>query len=232
MLQAKKIDVRYNDKLKFKGAKLRVVKEEVFYLLKLNENEKTTTLNVFLGTEKLSDGEDIVNNISVKTENSNKTTLGYTLETVQLYKNLSAVGNLDFYCQLEGKIYTEERLVKFLREVKLKERLHRKEVKTYSKEMRQKVIKAIALAKNASYILIDKSTSESNVITSTKYNNAVSNTPQKVNDLMINHDIFKTINTCKKMGAMKGGISVYLQGEKSKEVEKIEEINQSMSILC
>ncbi len=227
MLQAKKINVRYNDQLSYRGIKLKMFKEELFYILKKNNKNSASTITIFL---KSICGEQQVNNFSVKTNNSVENSCTYLPKVVQLYKNLSGFENLDFYCQLEGKSYTEKELNTFLKEVCLDEKWHHRKLKEYSKEMRLKIIKAIALAKDASYVLIntEQVLLETNAITNDKETSSLSK--EKIKVLKIVPDIFKAINVCEKLGTAKDGFLIHIEEKKETraEVEILKEISFSV----
>ncbi len=210
MLQAEKNSVRYHKKLAPKYLNTK----ETFCVLRQNGIEKTTTVNVFLGVTKPAEGDTLINSISVKTNQKVRSSLAYIPETVQLYTNLSGLENLDLFCQSVGKFYTEYELFKFLLDASLKGEACHKKLKTYSKVMRQKVVMAIALARNASYILMSEPNSDLDSKAEIDFSNACQKLlGEGIQVLKVANDIFKTVDTCTKIGAMKEGTLIHISDE-------------------
>ena len=92
------------------------------------------------------------------TDNSDKARkkIGYIPENVSLYPYLTGVENLDYFCKLNNKNHSPEKLEEFLDKCGLDSEFHNMRTEAYSKGMRQKVGIAIALAKEASVYLLDE----------------------------------------------------------------------------
>ena len=101
MLQAKKLSMRYNEKIALKDLSFSVAPGEIFCLLGQNGAGKTTTINIFLGLLEPSSGEALIDEIPVdKNNNSTRNSIAYIPEIVQLYGNLTGLENLDFLSRL------------------------------------------------------------------------------------------------------------------------------------
>jgi len=201
--------MRYEDKLALKDLSFTVAPGEIFCLLGQNGAGKTTTINIFLGLIESTSGEALIDNISVK-DKSARSSIAYIPEVVQLYANLSGLENLEFFTRLAGFIYTKEELENFLKRANLQEDAHQKKLSTYSKGMRQKVGIAIALSKNATYILMDEPTSGLDPKASVEFSEICKELSAKgVGILMATHDIFNAVNIGSKIGIMREGTLVH-----------------------
>lgn len=210
MLQAKMLCKRYDDKSALKDLSLTVNPGEIFCLLGQNGAGKTTTINIFLGLIAPTSGEAFINNVSVLDNKSVRSLIAYIPETVQLYSNLSGLENLDFFSRLAGFKYQKEELIQFLKQADLQEESYTKKLSTYSKGMRQKVGIAVALSKNASYILMDEPTSGLDPKASVEFAKTCKKLAAKgVGILMATHDIFNAVNIGSKIGIMKEGTIVH-----------------------
>ena len=112
-----------------------------------------------------------------------------------MYSNLSGLENLDFFSRLAGFVYTQNELISFLQRVNLQQEAYKKRLSSYSKGMRQKVGIAIALAKNANYILMDEPTSGLDPKASVEFAEICKTlSANGVAILMATHDIFNAVN--------------------------------------
>ncbi|MCH2033386.1 MAG: ABC transporter ATP-binding protein [Tenacibaculum sp.] len=224
MLRAKKLSMRYNDKLALKDLNFSVAPGEIFCLLGQNGAGKTTTINIFLGLIEPTSGEALIDNNSV-TSNSSRSSIAYIPEIVQLYSNLSGVENLDFFSRLAGFNYSEKELFQYLEKANLQEEAFKKKLSTYSKGMRQKVGIAIALAKNASYILMDEPTSGLDPKASLEFAKTCKElSANGVGILMATHDIFNAVNICARIGIMKEGTLVHIAETDNISAQQLQEL--------
>lgn len=210
MLEAKKLMMRYNDKIALKDLSFSIAPGEIFCLLGQNGAGKTTTINIFLGLLKPSSGEALINNITIKNNKAIKSSIAYIPEIVTLYSNLSGLENLDFFSRLAGFTYCQQELETYLSKANLQPDAFKKKLNTYSKGMRQKVGIAIALAKNASYILMDEPTSGLDPKASVEFAKLCKELSKEgVGILMTTHDIFNAVNIGSKIGIMREGTLVH-----------------------
>ncbi|SNR14962.1 ABC transporter ATP-binding protein [Tenacibaculum jejuense] len=226
MLQAKKLSMRYNEKIALKDLSFSVAPGEIFCLLGQNGAGKTTTINIFLGLLEPSSGEALIDEIPVnKNNNSTKNAIAYIPEIVQLYGNLTGLENLDFFSRLAGFSYSEEELKQYLTKANLEPEAFKKKLKKYSKGMRQKVGIAIALAKNASYILMDEPTSGLDPKASVEFANTCKElSANGVGILMATHDIFNAVNICARIGIMKEGTLVHIEETENISAQQLQEL--------
>ncbi len=225
MLQAKKLNMRYNDVLALKDLSFTVAPGEIFCLLGQNGAGKTTTINIFLGLLDPSSGEALIDDSSVTNNKSTRNSIAYIPEIVQLYTNMTGLENLDFFSQLAGFEYTQEELESFLKQANLQEEAFGKKLKKYSKGMRQKVGISIALAKKASYILMDEPTSGLDPKASVEFANTCKKlSSEGVGILMATHDIFNAVNICARIGIMKEGSLVHVAETDKISAQELQEL--------
>jgi len=207
MIKAVNLQKDYGTKRALKGLNLTINAGEIFCLLGANGAGKTTTINLFLGFIKASSGDAFINNISV-IENplETKKHLAYIPENLTLYPNLTAIENMEYFSGLAGKTYDRKALELFLTQSTLEKEAFTKQVKHYSKGMRQKVGIGIALAKKARALFLDEPTSGLDPKSSNEFSTILKNLS---NDgtaiLMASHDIFRVKEVGTHVGIMRDG---------------------------
>jgi ABC-2 type transport system ATP-binding protein len=184
---------------------LEVKQGEVFCLLGQNGAGKTTTIHLFLGFAAATSGTALVNGEAVIPGSTSKH-IAYIPEVVMLYGQLSALENLDYFSKLAGFRYEKEQLSGFLSQCGLQEDAHRRKLEGFSKGMRQKVGIAIALAKNASAILMDEPTSGLDPKATDEFTALVQQLGRQGKSvLMATHDIFNAVSLGTHIGIMRQG---------------------------
>lgn len=207
MLTAENLTKKYGDNIALNKLNLTIKEGEIFALLGQNGAGKTTTINLFLGFIEPTDGELLINNISV-TENTQETKkhIAYIPETVMLYPNLSSLENLKFFSSLAGFKYSAGELTYFLTKAGLQTTAHNKDLGGYSKGMRQKVGIAIAIAKKAKVLLLDEPTSGLDPKASNEFSQILKElSADGTAILMATHDIFRAREVASHIGIMKQG---------------------------
>ncbi len=207
MLQAISLSKNYQSYQALNQLNLTVNPSEVFCLLGQNGAGKTTTINLFLGFIEPSAGKILIDNQEISSHNDERRKhLAYIPEVVMLYGNLSAIENLDYFSKLAGFKYDNQSLINFLNQCGLQETAHNKHLSGFSKGMRQKVGIAIALAKNASIILMDEPTSGLDPKATAEFTQLVKQLAVEGKSiLMATHDIFNAVNVGSHIGIMKQG---------------------------
>lgn len=211
MLEAKNLTKKYGKHEALSQLNLSVGKGEIFCLLGQNGAGKTTTINLFLGLLEPSEGEAILNGVTVKTNgNATNKMMAYIPEVVQLYGNLSGLENLNFFSRLAGFKYSDAELSNYLLKAGLQETAHNDNLSSYSKGMRQKVGIAIALSKNADYIFMDEPISGLDPKATLEFTKICKELSQEGKTIfMATHDIFNAVNVSTQIGIMKEGKLVY-----------------------
>jgi ABC-2 type transport system ATP-binding protein len=209
VLQAIELGKQYNGIAALSNLNLSVQKGEIFCLLGQNGAGKSTTINLFLGFTEPTTGAVLVNGEEVK-RNSTRHSLAYIPEVVQLYGNLTGLENLDFFSRIAGFKKKKDELKGLLLKAGLQEEAHGRMLGTYSKGMRQKVGIAIALAKNASAILMDEPTSGLDPRATAGFTDICKSLAAEGKTIfMATHDIFNAVNVGARIGIMRKGALVH-----------------------
>ncbi len=207
MLIAENLSKTYGDYKALNNLNLKLNEGEIFALLGQNGAGKSTTINIFLGFVKPTEGVAKINGISVVDRpEETKKFIAYIPETVLLYPNLTGVENLKFFSSLAGFDYDNETLTNFLSKAGLQADAHHNRLGGYSKGMRQKVGIAIAIAKKAKVLLLDEPTSGLDPKASNEFSEILKELASEGTTIfMATHDIFRAKEVADRIGIMKRG---------------------------
>lgn len=207
MLIAENLSKTYGDYKALNNLNLKLNEGEIFALLGQNGAGKSTTINIFLGFVKPTEGAAKINGISVVDHpEETKKYIAYIPETVLLYPNLTGVENLKFFSSLAGFDYDNEVLTNFLSKAGLQSDAHHNRLGGYSKGMRQKVGIAIAIAKKAKVLLLDEPTSGLDPKASNEFSEILKELASEGTTIfMATHDIFRAKEVADRIGIMKRG---------------------------
>ena len=207
MLIAENLSKTYGDYKALNNLNLKLNEGEIFALLGQNGAGKSTTINIFLGFVKPTEGAAKINGISVVDHpEETKKYIAYIPETVLLYPNLTGVENLKFFSSLAGFDYDNEALTNFLSKAGLQADAHHNRLGGYSKGMRQKVGIAIAIAKTAKVLLLDEPTSGLDPKASNEFSEILKELASEGTTIfMATHDIFRAKEVADRIGIMKRG---------------------------
>ena len=207
MLIAENLSKTYGDYKALNNLNLKLNEGEIFALLGQNGAGKSTTINIFLGFVKPTEGVAKINGISVIDHpEETKKFIAYIPETVLLYPNLTGVENLKFFSSLAGFDYDNEALTSFLSKAGLQSDAHHNRLGGYSKGMRQKVGIAIAIAKKAKVLLLDEPTSGLDPKASNEFSEILKElASERTTIFMATHDIFRAKEVADRIGIMKRG---------------------------
>ena len=207
MLIAENLSKTYGDYKALNNLNLKLNKGEIFALLGQNGAGKSTTINIFLGFVKPTEGLAKINGISVIDHpEETKKYIAYIPETVLLYPNLTGVENLKFFSSLAGFDYDNEALTNFLSKAGLQSDAHHNRLGGYSKGMCQKVGIAIAIAKKAKVLLLDEPTSGLDPKASNEFSEILKELASEGTTIfMATHDIFRAKEVADRIGIMKRG---------------------------
>ncbi|MCF0052623.1 ABC transporter ATP-binding protein [Dyadobacter sp. LJ53] len=207
MLEAINLTKRYGIQTALNNLNLSIQPGEIFALLGQNGAGKTTTINLFLGFLAPTEGNALINGISVA-ENPQeiKKYLAYIPETVMLYPNLTGIENLEYFSSLAGFDYSKKELGELLATAGLQSKAFDQRLAGYSKGMRQKVGIAIAVAKKAKVLLLDEPTSGLDPKASNEFSRIIKTLAANGTAiLMATHDIFRAKEVASRIGIMKEG---------------------------
>ncbi len=146
-------------KVAVKDLNLSVRAGEVFGFLGPNGAGKTTTMNVLLGFVNATSGEARLFGVNVR-EPIARQRIGYLPELTYYYKFLTAEELLRLYARIFGiaRLEAGQRIDALLKLVEL-EPARKRQIKTYSKGMQQRVGLAQALINNPDLLILDEPTS-------------------------------------------------------------------------
>ena len=208
LLQAVDLTKRYPGHTAVDQLNLAVEPGEIYCLLGPNGAGKTTTINLFLGFVEPTSGSVRIRGLDVRHDSvETKRYIAYIPEQVMLYRNLTAVENLEYFSALAGHAhYTRDELLGFLVDAGLPAEAATRRVGTYSKGMRQKVGIAIAVAKRAEALLLDEPTSGLDPKASNEFSELLLRlSANGVAILMATHDLFRAKETGSRVGIMRHG---------------------------
>ncbi|WP_103863603.1 ABC transporter ATP-binding protein [Aquimarina sp. I32.4] len=207
MLEAIDLTKRYGDFTALQSLNLTINEGEIFCLLGANGAGKSTTINLFLNFIGATSGSAKINDLDVtKHARETKQLLSYIPENLMLYKNLTGLENLQFFCGLGGKHQSKGELEELLEQSGLQTDFINRRVDNYSKGMRQKVGIALARARGSKVLLLDEPTSGLDPKASNEFSELLLSMKEKgVATLMATHDLFRAKDTGTHIGIMKEG---------------------------
>jgi ABC-2 type transport system ATP-binding protein len=210
-LAARALTKRYGEVVALNALDLTIAAGEVYCLLGANGAGKSTTINLFLNFVAPTAGEARVCGIDVTRDPLRaKRHLAYIPETVMLYKQLTALENLDYFAGLAAAApLPSEQLIAHLRDVGLRDEQIHQRVGGFSKGMRQKVGIAIAVAREADVLLLDEPTSGLDPKASNEFSELIGKLRERgAAVLMATHDLFRAKESGTRVGIMKRGMLV------------------------
>ena len=146
-----------NGKEIIKGLSFAVQKGEIFGFLGPNGAGKTTTIRMIVGLMRITDGDIIVCDKSIKDSFREAISqIGAIVENPEMYKFLTGFQNLQQYARMQNGV-SKEKIREVVELVGLSERIHDK-VKTYSLGMRQRLGLAQCLLHDPKLLILDEPT--------------------------------------------------------------------------
>lgn len=207
ILAANNLVVHYKQHRAVDELNLSVAPGCVYALLGGNGAGKSTTISTFLGFNRPSSGEVLINGVSPQQNPAQvRSKIAYLPENVALYDMLSGLENLHFFCTLAGIYLPSAEAQQLLAASGLQGDAHTKRVALYSKGMRQKVGLAIASAKQASAMLLDEPTSGLDPSAANDFAQRIRAAADSgMAILMATHDLFNAKQVADRIGIMKQG---------------------------
>lgn len=129
---------------------------QVYCILGPNGAGKTTTLKIILGLLRPSKGCVRICSEDISSQMARAST-AYVPEQVALYGDLTGRENLEYFLRLSGQAKQSDAIYRALLDsVRVPSHAYRKQLKHFSKGVRQKVALAIAIGKNSRVLLLDE----------------------------------------------------------------------------
>lgn len=207
MIETKNLTKTFDQSTVLEGLEFKVEKGEIFCFLGANGAGKTTTINLLLGFLKPTNGEALINGLSVKDNiEATRAAVAYIPEQVSLYPEFTGMENLEFFVKLAGKTNDPDYLASCLEDAGLASEFHHSYSSTYSKGMRQKVGIAIAIAKKAKVLLLDEPLSGLDPKAANEFCQLLKKLKKDgVAILMATHDLFRAKEIGDRLGIMRDG---------------------------
>ncbi len=161
IIEATELTKRYKHHLAVDRLSFGIQEGEIFGFLGPNGAGKTTTLLMLLGLSRPSAGSARVCGLDpVREAKEVKRQVGYLPENVGFYEDLNAIESLEYIAELNGMgpSQSREKILEVLRVVGLSEEVHKQDVGTYSRGMRQRLGIAEVLIKEPKVMFLDEPT--------------------------------------------------------------------------
>jgi ABC-2 type transport system ATP-binding protein len=193
-------------KVALKGLNLRVRKGEVFGFLGPNGAGKTTTMNVLLGFVNPTSGAAYIFGQDTRHPIARQR-IGYLPEATYYYKFLTAEELLRFYAKIFRipKAEVERRIDEVLKLVEL-EHGRKRQIRTYSKGMQQRVGIAQALINNPDFVILDEPTSGLDPLGRMKVREIIQRLKQEGKTVFFSsHELGEVETVCDRVAILKLG---------------------------
>ena len=207
VLQARGVVAGYGAHTTLEGLDLAVHAGEIYALLGSNGAGKSTTLNLFLGFLRPTQGSVRVLGVDPASDPvAARRQLAYIPENVALYEHLSARENLAYLLHLAGQRADHEAIDAALAAAGLAAAAHAGRVGGFSKGMRQKVALALALARRVPALLLDEPTSGLDPQASADFHRLLDRLRAAgIAILMVTHDLLSAADIADRIGFLAHG---------------------------
>ena len=155
-LDSRDIEKKFGYAYAIRNISLQVRRGEFVALFGSNGAGKTTFLKVTAGLMRPTKGSLSIEGFDVaKNAEETRRRIGFLSHNTFVYRDLSPLENLKFFCRLYGVSDSEERLLDLLKRVDLVQRAN-EPVRAFSRGLQQRVGIARALLHDPSLILLDE----------------------------------------------------------------------------
>ena len=155
-LESKEIEKKFGYAWAVRNVSLQVRRGEFVALFGSNGAGKTTFLKVAAGLMRPTKGKLAIEGYDIGSQAEEaRRRIGFLSHNTFVYRDLSPIENLKFFCRLYGVPDSEERLMGLLNRVDLAQRA-REPVRAFSRGLQQRVGIARALLHDPSVILLDE----------------------------------------------------------------------------
>ncbi len=159
LLSVTALSFNYTSRTILNALDLSLVSGEIISVLGANGAGKSTLLKCILGlqpSDAIISGEILIAGHNLlKNPNEARQNLAYVPEQAAVYEHLTAIENIKYFLSLSSTKATTD-IKHCLAQVGLAEQAWHQPCQSYSKGMKQKVMLALALAKQAKLLLLDE----------------------------------------------------------------------------
>jgi ABC-2 type transport system ATP-binding protein len=207
VLSIRNVHKKFGTRTALDGLDLALCEGEVLALLGPNGAGKTTTINLILGFLKADAGSVKVCGLDAAVEPLRaREHIAYIPEQVALYPTMSGLDNLRYFTTLAGLVLDDAKLQQLLTDAGLAAEAQRRQARSYSKGMRQKVGIAIAMARAAKLLLLDEPTSGLDPSASAEFSQVVRAAAARGTAvLMATHDLYRIKELADRVGVLHRG---------------------------
>jgi heme exporter protein A len=155
-LDSQHIEKKFGYSYAVRDVSLQLKRGEFVVVFGSNGAGKTTFLKVAATLMRPTKGTLAIEGFDIRTQAEQaRQRIGFLSHNTFVYRDLSALENLKFFCRLYGAAESEERLLAILDRVDLKRRAH-DPVRSFSRGMQQRVGIARTLLHDPTLILLDE----------------------------------------------------------------------------
>lgn len=210
LLSINQISFRYQDKPILSNTSLNLNAGEVVAILGSNGAGKSTLLKLILGQVLLQKnaGEILLNGQNSQEQSKNsRNAIAYLPEQAAVYEHLTGFENIAYLLGLSlGKSASKERIENALNQVGLQESAWHQKCKFYSKGMCQKVMLALAIAKESKLLLFDEPNSGLDPQATEELNKLILLCKSwQMGVLVVTHDVLSALSYADRIYMLKEG---------------------------
>ncbi len=207
-ITARGLTKRYGEIVAVDAIDFDILRGETFGLLGPNGAGKTTTILMMLGLTEVSAGEvRVAGHDPVRSPLAVKRRVGYLPDSVGFYDYMTAVENLVYTARLMGLAHDlrEARIAEALARVRLADVADR-EVRTFSRGMRQRLGLAELLVKRAEIAILDEPTSGLDPQSTHEFLDMIADLKREnVTILITSHLLDQVQRVCDRVALFQGG---------------------------
>lgn len=158
MIEVKNLTKKYGNKCAVDNISFTVKPGEIFAFIGHNGAGKTTTIKAITGILDFDDGDILIDNKSIKTNDIEcKMKMAYVPDNPDLYENMKAIEFINFICDMYevSDKDRKERINKYADMFEIKNNLN-DEISSLSHGMKQKIVLIAALAHDPEILIMDE----------------------------------------------------------------------------
>lgn len=231
IIKVENLTKKYDNFISVDNISFEISKGDIFGFLGHNGAGKTTTITMLTTLLKPSSGSIKIGNLNTEDDSMIiRKKIGYLPENIELYSNLTAYENLEFFAKLSGVKDTKKAILETLEFLNATIYANKK-ISQLSKGMRQRIGLAQAIIHNPEILFLDEPTSGLDPQGIKQLRDIIIklNKERNMTIFMNTHLLSEVAKTCKTIGVLNHGKLVYLDSlsntlKKFKDEASLEEI--------